>query len=59
MREMIAVDMNIDMDQIQKQIVIQKGHRDQTLIIEQEEEDTEEIDHKVYIQLVIKEMQNF
>ena len=44
---MIAVDMNIDMDQIQKQIVIQKGHRDQTLIIEQE--DTEEINHKVYV----------
>ena len=41
--------MNIDTDQIRKQIVIREGHRDQTLIIEQEEEDTEEIDHKVYI----------
>ena len=45
---MITVDMNIDTDRIRKQIVIQKGHRDQTLIIEQEE-DTEEIDHKVYV----------
>ena len=49
MREIIAVDMNIDTDRIRKQIVIQEGHRDQTLIIEQEEEDTEEIDHKVYV----------
>ena len=47
---MIAVDMNIDTDRIRKQIVIREGHRDQeTLIIEQEEEDTEEIDHKVYV----------
>ena len=46
---MITVDMNIDTDRIRKQIVIQEDHRDQTLIIEQEEEDTEEIDHKVYI----------
>ena len=45
---MIAVDMNIDTDQIRKQIVIQESHWDQTLIIEQEE-DTEEIDHKVYV----------
>ena len=45
---MIAVDMNIDSNRIQKQIVIQEGHQNQTLIIEQEE-DTEEIDHKVYI----------
>ena len=47
MREMIAVDMNIDTDQIRKQIVIQEGHRDQTLI--KQEEDTEKIDHKVYV----------
>ena len=46
---MIAIGINIDTDRIRKQIVIQKGHRDQTLIIEQEEEDTEEIDHKVYV----------
>jgi len=45
---MIAVDMNIDTDQIRKQIVIQESHWDQTLIIEQEE-DTEEIDYKVYV----------
>ena len=45
---MITVDMNIDTDQIQKQIVVQKGHRDQILIIEQEE-DIEEIDHKMYV----------
>ena len=46
---MIAIDMNIDTDQIRKQIVIREGHRDQILIIEQEEEDTEEINHKVYV----------
>ena len=46
---MIAVDMNIDTDRIRDQIIIQEGHRDQTLIIEQEKEDTEEIDPKVYV----------
>ena len=45
---MIAINMNNNTDQIREQIVIQKGYRDQTLIIEQKE-DTEEIDHKVYI----------
>lgn len=44
---MIAVDMNIDTDRIREQIVIQEGHRVQTLVIEQE--DTEEIDPKVYV----------
>ena len=34
---MIAVNMNIDTDRIWEQIVIQEGHRDQTLIIEQED----------------------
>ena len=50
---MIAVDMNIDSNRIQKQIVIQEGHQNQTLIIEQEE-DTEEIDYVYVYNLYLK-----